>query len=171
MKRFVNTINCRWLLVSALVLGILFTFGCSKKEPEAREIKIGATLPLSGDAAVWGNNTREGIELALQLVNGRGGVLGRKISVIFEDTEALPNKGVSAYRKLTQVDRVEVVIDDSVSSVTLAMAPLAQRDHVVILATGATAPKISDAGDGLTPFYVPTLIRELSALSVVYCWS
>jgi len=147
MKRFTSLVPI-WLYL-AVVLAILTVtpLGCSKKKPRPSEIKIGATLPLSGDAAVWGNNTREGIELALAEVNSKGGVLGRTVVVIYEDTEALANKGVNAYRKLTQVDKVSAIIDDSVSGVTLAMAPLAQKDHVVILATGATAPKISDAGE------------------------
>ncbi|MCK4341608.1 MAG: ABC transporter substrate-binding protein [Phycisphaerae bacterium] len=110
-------------------------------------IKIGATLPLSGDAAVWGKNTQQGIDLALEQINASGGVLGRKLEVIYEDTQALAKEGVSAYRKLVTVHEVPAIIDDSVSSVTLAMAPMAEKDKVVILATGATAPKVSEAGD------------------------
>ena len=110
-------------------------------------IRIGATLPLSGDAAVWGKNTQEGIELALEEVNSAGGVLGRPLKVLYEDTQAMPQEGVTAYQRLTNVERVSVIIDDSVSSVTLAMAPMAMRDQVVILATGAKAPKISEAGE------------------------
>lgn len=141
MKRFPKV---QVILAIVLIAPIICPFGCKKEEP--KEIKIGATLPLSGDAAVWGNNTREGIELAVEEINSAGGVLGKKIKVVYEDTQALPDKGVSAYRKLTKVDKVPTIIDDSVSSVTLAMAPLAQKDNVVILATGATAPKISEAG-------------------------
>jgi branched-chain amino acid transport system substrate-binding protein len=144
MKRFPIV---RLLLAVVLISLVVLPLGCKKKEAQAKDIKIGATLPLSGDAAVWGNNTKEGIELALKEINNAGGALGKKIEVIYEDTQALPDKGVSAYRKLTQIDKVTAIIDDSVSSVTLAMAPLAQKDHVVILATGATAPKISDAGE------------------------
>jgi len=113
----------------------------------AGEIIIGSTLPLSGDAAAWGKNTQKGIELALKEINDSGGVMGSKIFVSYEDTQALPKEGVSAYRKLVSINKVPAIIDDSVSGVTLAMAPLAQKDHVVILATGATSPKISEAGD------------------------
>jgi len=107
------------------------------------ELTIGATLPLSGDAAVFGKNTQEGIDLAISEINDNGGVLGQKVRVSYEDTKALAKEGVTAYQKLTTVDRVPAIIDDSVSSVTLAMAPLADRNHVVVLATGATAPQIS----------------------------
>jgi len=147
MKHLAYAFTRRVIFFSVLLLIVFSLPACSKKQPESKEIKIGATLPLSGDAAIWGNNTKEGIDLAVEQVNSSGGVLGKKIVVVYEDTEALPQKGVSAYQKLVQVDKVTAIIDDSISSVTLAMAPLAQKDHVVILATGATAPKISDAGE------------------------
>ena len=116
------------------------------KSKESGAIKFGATLPLTGDAAAWGKNTQEGIDLAVEEINSTGGILGRKIIVIYEDTKALPKEGVSAYQKLVTVDKVHSIIDDSVSSVTLAIAPMAKKDDVVILSTGATAPKISEAG-------------------------
>jgi branched-chain amino acid transport system substrate-binding protein len=147
MRYLTYSFTRRAILFSVLLFAVFSFPACSKKQPESKEIKVGATLPLSGDAAIWGNNTREGIELALNEINERGGVLGKKVKVIYEDTEALPQKGVSAYTKLVQVDKVVAIIDDSVSSVTLAMAPLAQKDHIVILATGATAPAISQAGE------------------------
>ncbi len=126
---------------------ILLLSACGKQSSESDVIKVGATLPLSGDAALWGQNTKKGIELALEKINLSGGVLGKKLVVIYEDTRALPRKGVDAYNKLTTVDEVSAIIDDSVSGVTLAMAPLAERDKVVVLATGATAPEITNAGD------------------------
>lgn len=134
-----------WIVgVLAGILGLVQ--GCSRNGDED-VIRIGATLPLSGDAALWGQNTKKGIELALEEINSSGGVLGKKIEVVYEDTQALPRKGVDAYKKLTSIDQVSAIIDDSVSGVTLAMAPLAERDKVVILATGATSPEITNAGD------------------------
>lgn len=138
MKRF------RGIALIIALITITLGIGCEKK-PE--EIKIGAILPLSGDVAVWGNNTKEGIDLALEKINDLGGVNGAKIRIIYEDSQALPQFGVSSIRKLITIDKIPAVIDDSVSSVTLAMAPIAEENKVVILATGATAPKISEAGE------------------------
>ncbi len=142
MSRFSKCLSVVAIILASFL--ILF-LGCGKKEEGV--LKIGATLPLSGDAAVWGNNTKDGIDLAVEELNAIGGIKGRTVKVIYEDTEALPAKGVNAYKKLTSIDKVEVIIDNSVSSVTLAMAPMAEKDSVVILATGATAPKISEAGE------------------------
>jgi len=145
MKKLILKISAYKLVFISVVFLIFFSVGCAKKGE--KEIKIGAILPLTGDAAVWGNNTKKGIDLAVEEIGKKGGVNGKKIKIIYEDSQGLPQKGVSAIQKLITVDKVPVVIDDSMSSVTLAMAPIAEKNKVVILSTGATAPKISEAGE------------------------
>lgn len=143
--KFFKLRSYRWVAVGLLILtGVMGLGGCGKKE---EVIKIGAILPLTGDVAMWGNNTKEGIDLAAERMNQAGGVNGTKIMVVYEDSKALPQEGVGAVLKLTTVDKVPAIIDNSVSSVTLAMAPIAEEKKVVIIATGATAPKISEAGN------------------------
>lgn len=131
------------LMVLTIALTAIAIPGCQTKG----EIKIGAVLPLTGDAGVWGQDTKTGIDLAVDLINEAGGINGRQVRVVYEDSKADPQTGVSAFRKLITVDKVQYVIDNSISSVTLAMAPIAEENKVVLLATGATAPSISDAGD------------------------
>ncbi|MFZ3091499.1 MAG: ABC transporter substrate-binding protein [Nitrospirota bacterium] len=135
------------LTIMSIILASLmvFSFGCEKKEE--KEIKIGAILPLTGDAAKWGNNTKNGIDLAVEKVNNAGGINGRKLKILYEDTQGTPKNGVAAIQKLITIEKVPAVIDDSMSTVTLAMSPIAEKSKVVLLATGATAPKISEAGD------------------------
>jgi branched-chain amino acid transport system substrate-binding protein len=109
-------------------------------------IKFGATLPLTGTAAVWGKNARNGMELARQEINAAGGVKGRKIEIIYEDTTGLPQVGVSAIQKLITVDKVPVVMGCITSSTTLAMAPVAAKNQVVLFSPGASNPKLSASG-------------------------
>lgn len=136
-----------WFLLLALAAAcIIAVFVIVLRPASDKTLRFGATLPLTGDAAIWGKNTQEGVDLAVEEINAQGGVLGQRITIIYEDTRAMPKDGVSAFQKLASVDRVPAIIDDSVSSVTLAMAPLANQSKVVVLATGATAPAISSAG-------------------------
>ena len=97
--------------------------------------------------AEWGNNTKNGIDLAVEKVNNAGGINGRKLKILYEDTQGTPKNGVAAIQKLITIEKVPAVIDDSMSTQTLAMSPIAEKSKVVLLATGATAPKISEAGD------------------------
>jgi branched-chain amino acid transport system substrate-binding protein len=110
-------------------------------------IKIGAVLPLTGDAAKYGQAAKKGIELALRDINDRGGINGVKVSVVYEDSQGTPKGAVSALQKLITTDKVPAVIGDLLSSNTLAMAPIANRSKVVVLSPTSSAPKITEAGD------------------------
>ncbi len=145
MKRINHNSSAFLIIISIIIASLMVSsFGCAKKEE--KEIKLGAILPLTGDAALAGINTREGIELAVEEIN-KDGLNGGKIKVIYEDTQADSKTAVSAVNKLINIDRVQYIIDDSVSSLTLAVAPIVEKNKVVLLSTGATAPKISQIGD------------------------
>jgi branched-chain amino acid transport system substrate-binding protein len=133
------------IAATAFIIASLTIVGCQKTTSE--EIVIGAVLPLTGDAALAGTNTKMGVDLAVEIVNAQGGINGKKIRVRYEDSMADAKTGVSGLNKLISIDAVPYVIDNSISTVTLAMAPIAEKNKVVLLATGASSPKISEAGD------------------------
>jgi branched-chain amino acid transport system substrate-binding protein len=138
-------INIVFLIVQLFLLA-----GCNiKQERKQNEIKVGAVLPLSGDVAVYGKNTKEGIDLAVEQINNSGGINGKLIRVIYEDSKADPKIAVSVAQKLINIDNVQAIIDNSVSSVALAIAPIANKNKVVLLSTGSTNPKLS----GISPYF------------------
>lgn len=135
------------LLTIILVLAIAsagLILGCAKEE---KDIIIGAVLPLTGDAAMYGESAKRAIGLAVEEINMAGGIDGRKVRIIYEDDQALPDKGVSAFQKLITVDRVPVVIGAMPSSVTLAIAPIAEKNKIVLFSPASSNPKITEAGD------------------------
>lgn len=142
MKRNIR-IGIGIVVVVALAIVLIVT----QTKKELGEIKIGAILPLTGDAASWGAMGKEGIDLAIDDINHKGGIKSKKLRVIYEDTRAKPSQGVNAVQKLITVDKVTVIIGDIVSATTLAIAPVAEKNKVVILSPTASAPKISEAGD------------------------
>jgi branched-chain amino acid transport system substrate-binding protein len=116
--------------------------------PQSKEpIRVGAVLALTGSASVWGENSKEGIELALEELNAAGGVNGTPIRVIYEDSKSEPRAAVDALRKVISSDKVPVVIGDIASSNVLAMSPVAESEKVVLISPGASNPDISNAGD------------------------
>lgn len=132
-----------WVLILGLVISIGMV-GCAKKE---EQIKIGAILPLTGDAALYGDSLKKGVDLALTQINSKGGIKGRPVTVIYEDSKAVPADGVAAFQKLVDINRVIAVIGDAVSSVTLAFAPIAEKNGVVVLSPLSSAPALTNAGD------------------------
>lgn len=138
------------LVVLIALFGSVLTLSCVRHESSGEKsgsIQIGAVLPLTGDSAAWGEQGKYGIQMALEEINSGGGVNGRKLNVIFEDSKADPKTAVSAIQKLISLDKVNAIIGDITSGATLAMAPIAERSKVVLIAPTASAPAISKAGD------------------------
>lgn len=147
MRRLGNITTCHNLLILGLLFVLLLGIGCAKKKAETRDIKIGAVLPLTGDGAKYGQSAKRGIDLAVGEINSSGGVRQRLLRVIYEDSKMGPAEGVSAIRKLISVDKVPAIIGAMASSVTLAIAPIAEKNNVVLLSPASSAPEISKAGD------------------------
>lgn len=133
------------LLMALLALMVVLNLGCAKEEGE--EIKIGALLPLSGDGAKYGEEARNGIELAIQDVNSSGGVNGARIRIIYEDDEGTQKGAISGFNKLVTAQKVAVVIGPMYSSTTLAVAPIAERNRIILLSPSASSPDVTEAGD------------------------
>lgn len=129
------------ILISLVVLG-MFLAGCKQEAREEKVIKIGAILPLSGLPRV-GEWNKEGIDLAVTKINNEGGINGRKIQVIYEDSQADPKTGISAFNKLTQINKVNIIVS-SLSSVSSALVPLAERDNIYLFATTVSIPNFAN---------------------------
>jgi branched-chain amino acid transport system substrate-binding protein len=118
---------------------------CSQNNRE--EITIGIVLPLTGSAAVWGQNAKMGIDLALSEILKIDTLNKVKIRIVYQDSKSETKDAVSAFQNLLSLYRIPVVIGDIASSSVLAMAPIAERNKVVLLSPGASNPDISKAGD------------------------
>lgn len=137
----------RMLYVAIAVIVVVWIGGCSKKkESTTTGIKLGATIPLTGDLAAWGNREKNGILLAMDEVNANRSPADR-FEVIVEDTKSQPAAGVTAINKLISMDKIKFVIGDISSGIALAMAPIAESNHVVMLSPGASNPALTSAGD------------------------
>jgi branched-chain amino acid transport system substrate-binding protein len=119
-------------------------FGVQPSATPPQDIKIGVLFPMTGDAASYGEKGKKAIDLATEEINAKG---GKKVSAIFEDSRAEPKTGVTAAQKLIDVDKVPVIVGDIVSSVTLAIAPAAEKGQVVVIAPTSSAPGITNAGN------------------------
>ena len=124
-------------------VALIIFLGCAKKQTQ--EIKNGVILPLTGDLAEPGEKVFNGIRLAMDAYNENKPKL--PIKLIVEDSRANPTDGVNAINKLINVNHVKIIIGDLTSGVTLAIAPIAEKNRVVLLAPGASNPKVRETGD------------------------
>ncbi len=138
------------LLVAALFSTVLTGCGGNSKqasEKKAEPIKIGAVAPVTGPAATYGKSTKQGYEMALEEWNAKGGVLGRKVEMIFEDDKADPTEAANAFSKLINDNHVVAIVGSVTSSCSLAGAPIAQRAGVPMITPTSTNPKVTEQGD------------------------
>lgn len=110
-------------------------------------IRIGVVLPLTGPSATVGEDIRRGIELGVERVNANGGVMGKPLAVIVEDSANNPTTALTAARKLATVDKVPVVLGEFSSSITLPMAQYLVKEGVTHVNIGSSSSKIRELGD------------------------
>jgi branched-chain amino acid transport system substrate-binding protein len=109
----------------------------------ADPVKIGVVGPRTGDAAATGKAFEEGIQLATAWVNAKGGVLGRPLEVVFEDTAGAPDKAASGFERLVTRDKVAMVLGESHSSSALAEIEVANRLKIPFVVVEAWADPIT----------------------------
>jgi branched-chain amino acid transport system substrate-binding protein len=121
------------IIIAIIVIGGIW-YGVSKKptNPTAKEpIKIGAILPLSGPAAYFGQVARAGLELGSEDAEKKYNVA---FQIIYEDSQGNPKNALDAFKKLTTVDNVDVIVA-TVYGVGQVLKPEAEKNKVPLLAT------------------------------------
>jgi ABC-type branched-subunit amino acid transport system substrate-binding protein len=110
---------------------------------EMEPILIGLDMPVSGGAALEGQNIQHGAELAADEINAAGGLLGHPVEFRIGDNQCDSAVGVSALRALIEVDKVHVTMGSTCSSVTLAVMGISEETETASLDVTATNPDIS----------------------------
>ncbi len=117
--------------------------GQEQQVEEKTPIKVGFMHPLTGDAASYGEAMRNIAQLAVEEVNGAGGVNGRPIELVIEDGKCNGKDAANAMQKLVNVDQVKVVIGGFCSSESLAAVPIAEAGKVALFSPGSSSPDLT----------------------------
>ncbi len=107
-------------------------------------LKLGALLPVTGDLASIGQNMPAAVKLAVDEINACGGVNGKSVTLVSEDSQTDPAAGASAMTKLTEVDKVAGVVGAFASSVSSAAVDVAVRNKVMLISPGSTSPVFTE---------------------------
>ena len=128
---------------SAPIIAIAFAAsGFSAGAALAQEpIKIGVSVGLTGYAAAVDRAWRDGLEVAADYVNSKGGVLGRKVQLVVEDNKSEPQEAVTVYRKMISSDKVNLFISGCVSAGTFAAAPFVVRAQIPMFLCSILPPQ------------------------------
>ncbi|MBI3853578.1 MAG: ABC transporter substrate-binding protein [Verrucomicrobia bacterium] len=132
------------LVFPLLAFGLLL-LGC-KKSGEG-SIRVGEYASLTGKEATFGISSHEGTLLAVEEINGSGGVLGKKIELLTEDTQSKAGEPATVVNKLIARDGVVAVLGEVASSRSLEAAPICQANMIPMVSPSSTNPKVTETGD------------------------
>src|SRR3982751_2192969 len=120
-----------------------FVASAGAQEPIAIGISIAQSPPGS---VVQGVQVKDGVEIMKDMINAKGGVLGRPIKLIYEDNQGVPEKGRAASEKLITNDKVVAITGGHQSSVCLAEVEVAHRYQVPYINTNCWSDDIRKKG-------------------------
>lgn len=119
----------RSLMMVVMCLSMCFVMGaplCFGAEP----IKIGGIFALTGRAAHIGTSQRDAVLIAIDEVNAMGGINGRKLEMVMEDTESDPTKAVMALKKVLESEDVVAIIGPTLTGTAMAMRSLIETEKI-----------------------------------------
>jgi branched-chain amino acid transport system substrate-binding protein len=129
---------------------------------QMQPVQVGAVEILSGPAAAYGIAIKAGLDLALEEINQKGVLSGRKIVLTVEDSAGDKNQAINAARKLIGRDKVVAIIGPTLSNEMFAVGPVTNERKVPIVGTSTTAVGITDIG----PYVFRTSLPESDVIPV-----
>ena len=136
-------------LLGLLTVLAVVALACGGGDGEDDEgpFRVGVMESVTGAGETYGVMAVQAKQMAVDEINEAGGINGRMLEIIVEDEKCNAQDSITAYKKLTEVDGVKIILGTSCSGAMLGAAPLAEEDGVVIFSGLATNPDIADAGD------------------------
>jgi len=150
-------------LLSPLLSVLVFSTGTALQAADT--IKIGEYASITGKEASLGQSSHQGTLLAVETINAAGGVLGRQLELITEDTQSKPGESGTAVRKLISRDKVVAIVGEVASSRSLEGAPICQLAKVPMISPASTNPKVTEVGNYIfrvcfiDPFQGPVMAK------------
>ncbi|MBS0518201.1 MAG: ABC transporter substrate-binding protein [Proteobacteria bacterium] len=138
----------RLVLTAAALLALPFAPAGAQTAPAKGEpIYLGVSGPLTGPNAQYGAQWKQGFDLALDEINGAGGIKGRPLAYIFEDTQSDPRQSVAVAQKFVADKRIVAELGDFASPASMAASPIYQRAKLVQFGFTNSHPDFTKGGD------------------------
>jgi branched-chain amino acid transport system substrate-binding protein len=143
---------------------LLASFWCVRSGAQ-EPIKIGEYASITGKEASLGQSSHQGTLLAVETINAAGGVLGRPLLLVTEDTQSKAGESGTAVRKLITRDKVVAILGEVASSRSLEGAPICQQLKVPMISPASTNPKVTEIGSYIfrtcfiDPFQGPVMAK------------
>ncbi len=131
------------VVIAVMVIGGIW-YRVTREPKEEGVIKIGALLSLTGKTASYGQDARQAIDMAVEEVNQEKNF---KIEIVVEDTQSDTTGSVTSAKKLIEIDGVNIIIGPIRSGSVLAVAPISEKNKIILFIPIASSVDITHAGD------------------------
>jgi len=137
---------------SLFLILLILTTSCATvpvdtAEEQKEPITIGAVFPSTGGYAIGGEAGINGMLLAQDEINKLGGINGRELKIVLEDSQSDQTTAVTSMNKLITIDKLNIIYGGFTSVEASALAPAAQENKVILLSPTATTSTLNNAGD------------------------
>jgi len=129
-------------ILTTLTASLILTLAAGQA-PAAEPIKIGSFLAVTGGASFLGDPELKTLQMYIEEINAKGGVIGRQIELVHYDDGGSPKKSVNFAKRLIQKDKVDVIVGGSTSGSTLAVMPLVDRAQIPFISLAGSVKIIS----------------------------
>ena len=131
-----------------ILILLLAVLACGSEDAQqAAPFRIGVMESLTGPGETYGTMANQVKQMAANEINAAGGINGRMLEFVIEDSQCSANGAIAAYKKLTDVDGIKIILGTSCSGAMLGAAPLAEADGIILFSGLASNPDIAHAGD------------------------
>ena len=132
---------------AAFILAAIVPAGAQTGPAKGDPIYLGVSGPLTGPNAQYGAQWKQGFDLALDEINGAGGIKGRPLAYIFEDTQSDPRQSVAVAQKFVADPRIVAELGDFSSPASMAASPIYQKAKLVQFGFTNSHPDFTKGGD------------------------
>jgi len=154
----------RRFVISALAAATAFVVAPATAQ---ETLKLGVVTVLSGQSAKAGESIVRGLAIAVDEINAKGGVLGKKLELVVRDDESNPAKGAVAARELVQREKVVAFFGGLDTPVSLAIVPFANQSKVPFMGVWAAGTPITRNGAAENYVFRVSAVDELVDVALV----
>jgi branched-chain amino acid transport system substrate-binding protein len=153
------------IVICCVFLFGLLMAGYGTASASEKPVKIGFVYIMSGPFATYGQFAKQGAELAIDEVNKAGGINGRKVEALFEDSTGKPDVGIRVIRKLVYENEVDIVMGIDSSGVASAVAPVMNELKTPLIITHAATPDVTGAKCNRYTFRISLNVNQNMAMA------
>lgn len=148
----------KWMVgIVSLVLAIFLA--TSPTMATDKPIKLGAMFISSGKVGGYGKHADQAIRLAVEEINESGGILGRKLEALFEDTKLKKDHVLSIAERFVNKDKVDFLMGPTSSGIAMSLTAFAKENKKILIVTQAAADSLT--GAKLHPYIFSTLSNAM----------